>query len=396
MRFRARRGPAVALLLAAHPGAAAALAAGSRRSPSPRATTRRPACSRPSRCWSGRPPWLARRPRRPRPRPRGRRQDQAPRDGLGRPRHDAVAVACAVLLVVPLSLANGTTAGLAHLAALAAFWSAPLAALLGVAVHVLTALPDLVQDRTTGLRHLPLVLADADRRAAAAPVDCVHDRRARRRARGRPGHRTRSLMTRLRRTRPPCWAPTPSVRSTEELREDPCRERSSQHRHRSHRPRVPLCPRAARLRRADRPGLQPRRGVDDRSGEVDVLNALVVSGADGSGTLIASLVNNDQTTPTPCAASPAAATTSSLEVTPGGDTAIPAAGLLNLATDGRLRQRQAGRPRRPCAHHVLLRPCRGDHRGRPRGRRERPDVPLRPAAARVLTAAPLRPLGWAP
>ena len=39
----------------------------------------------------------------------------------------------------------------------------------------------------------------------------------------------------------------------------------------------------------------PAAGVDDRSGSVDVLNALVVSGSDGSGTVIASLVNNDQT-----------------------------------------------------------------------------------------------------
>jgi hypothetical protein len=34
-----------------------------------------------------------------------------------------------------------------------------LAALLGVAVHVLLALPDLVDDNADGLRHLPLRLA---------------------------------------------------------------------------------------------------------------------------------------------------------------------------------------------------------------------------------------------
>lgn len=37
----------------------------------------------------------------------------------------------------------------------------------------------------------------------------------------------------------------------------------------------------------------PAVGVNDRSGSVDVLNAVVVSGADGSGTLLATLVNND-------------------------------------------------------------------------------------------------------
>src|SRR3954451_24094479 len=39
----------------------------------------------------------------------------------------------------------------------------------------------------------------------------------------------------------------------------------------------------------------PTAGVDDRSGSVDVLNALVVSGSDGSGAFIATLVNNSQT-----------------------------------------------------------------------------------------------------
>lgn len=37
----------------------------------------------------------------------------------------------------------------------------------------------------------------------------------------------------------------------------------------------------------------PGVGVNERSGSVDVLNALVVSGSDGSGTLVAGLSNND-------------------------------------------------------------------------------------------------------
>jgi 4-hydroxybenzoate polyprenyltransferase len=109
-------------------------------------------------------------------------------------------IAVGVLLVVPLSVANGTYAGLAHLGTLAALWlyhlwfkqtvlswlpyaagfallpaflsygglgggmhggpptwaMTVLAALLGVGVHVLTTLRDLAQDNETGVRHLPL------------------------------------------------------------------------------------------------------------------------------------------------------------------------------------------------------------------------------------------------
>jgi copper(I)-binding protein len=39
---------------------------------------------------------------------------------------------------------------------------------------------------------------------------------------------------------------------------------------------------------------QPGVGVNDRSAAVDVLGAVVVSGTDGSGTFVASLVNNDK------------------------------------------------------------------------------------------------------
>ena len=113
------------------------------------------------------------------------------------------AIACAVLLVIPLSVANGTAAGVAHLGFVTAGWvynlvlkrtvlswlpfavgfgllpaflsyggsgggihGAPptwvmtvLAALLGVGIHFLNALPDLVEDNKAGLRHLPLRLA---------------------------------------------------------------------------------------------------------------------------------------------------------------------------------------------------------------------------------------------
>jgi 4-hydroxybenzoate polyprenyltransferase len=113
------------------------------------------------------------------------------------------ALACGVLLVIPLSVANGVTAGSAYLLALAvgllanvllrkgllswlpwavqfalypAFLSyggwggqftgdppeisvTVLAALLGIGVHVLRALPGLVDDNEDGYRHLPLRIA---------------------------------------------------------------------------------------------------------------------------------------------------------------------------------------------------------------------------------------------
>jgi 4-hydroxybenzoate polyprenyltransferase len=112
-------------------------------------------------------------------------------------------IACAALVVVPLSIANGVTAGIAYLIALAvslvgnllfrrswlswlpwavsyglypAFLSyggwggatvgeppeisiTVLAALLGVCVHFLRALPGLVADNRAGYRHLPLRIA---------------------------------------------------------------------------------------------------------------------------------------------------------------------------------------------------------------------------------------------
>lgn len=112
-------------------------------------------------------------------------------------------IAVLVLALVPLSIANGTYAGLALLGAVAAAWAyhlwfkrswlswlpyaatfgllpaflsygglgggmhggpptwtmTVLAALLGIGLHFLEALPDLVQDNETGLRHLPLRVA---------------------------------------------------------------------------------------------------------------------------------------------------------------------------------------------------------------------------------------------
>jgi 4-hydroxybenzoate polyprenyltransferase len=113
------------------------------------------------------------------------------------------ATACAVLLVIPLSIANGTEAGIAHLVAVVSAWlynfwfkrtvlswvpyavsfgllpaflaygglgggmhGAPptvvmtvLGSLLGIGIHFLNVLPDLVEDNETGVRHLPLRIA---------------------------------------------------------------------------------------------------------------------------------------------------------------------------------------------------------------------------------------------
>jgi len=78
----------------------------------------------------------------------------------------------------------------------------------------------------------------------------------------------------------------------------------------------------------------PSAGVDDRSGSVDVLNALIVSGTDGSGTVIASLVNNDQTHSDTLTNVAGAGRDAGVQVTPGGTTSIAAAGMLNLAKQG--------------------------------------------------------------
>src|SRR3954447_10268985 len=133
----------------------------------------------------------------------GGRQDKPVAMGWVDAGNVTFAIACAVLLLVPLSIANGTEAGLAYLGAVLSAWTyslffkrtplswlpyavsygllpaflsygglggglhgAPptlaitvLAALLGVGIHFLTTLRDLVQDNETRQRHLPLRIA---------------------------------------------------------------------------------------------------------------------------------------------------------------------------------------------------------------------------------------------
>jgi 4-hydroxybenzoate polyprenyltransferase len=113
------------------------------------------------------------------------------------------ATICAMLVCIPLSVANGTAAGIAHIAAVLSAWMynfyfkstvlswlpyvvsfgllpaflsygglgggmhggpptiamTVLAAMLGIGIHFLNVLPDLVQDDETGQRHLPLRIA---------------------------------------------------------------------------------------------------------------------------------------------------------------------------------------------------------------------------------------------
>ncbi len=76
---------------------------------------------------------------------------------------------------------------------------------------------------------------------------------------------------------------------------------------------------------------QPAEGVNNRTGSVDVLNALVVSAEKGSGTLVATLVNNDQEEDN------ALVNVTGQDIA-GVDVRIeaPADGLVNLATEGEI------------------------------------------------------------
>jgi hypothetical protein len=78
----------------------------------------------------------------------------------------------------------------------------------------------------------------------------------------------------------------------------------------------------------------PSAGTDDRSGAVDVLNALIVSAHDGSGTVIATLVNNNQTRADRLTGISGTGSNSSVRVQAGGATTIPPNGLVNLADQG--------------------------------------------------------------
>jgi hypothetical protein len=78
----------------------------------------------------------------------------------------------------------------------------------------------------------------------------------------------------------------------------------------------------------------PSAGTDDRSSNVDVLNALIVSGSPGSGTVVAGLVNNDPAHSDKIVKVTGAGQDAKAQVTVTGPVRIPAGGLLNLAQKG--------------------------------------------------------------
>lgn len=77
----------------------------------------------------------------------------------------------------------------------------------------------------------------------------------------------------------------------------------------------------------------PGKGTNNRDSQVDVLHALVVSGSEGSGTLIAALVNNEQLDDDALVGVSGAGEDADLEITVPGETEIPAAELVQLADE---------------------------------------------------------------
>jgi len=79
----------------------------------------------------------------------------------------------------------------------------------------------------------------------------------------------------------------------------------------------------------------PGVGVNDRSGDVDVLHALIVSGEDGSGTVVAALVNNNTQEADRLTGVAGAGDDNAIGVT-GVESpiAIPADALVQIADDG--------------------------------------------------------------
>lgn len=81
----------------------------------------------------------------------------------------------------------------------------------------------------------------------------------------------------------------------------------------------------------------PGVGVNDRSGTVDVLHALIVSGEKGSGTVVAAFVNNDEVEGDRLASISGAGDDASIGVNRAGSPVqIPAGGLYQLADEGNI------------------------------------------------------------
>lgn len=81
----------------------------------------------------------------------------------------------------------------------------------------------------------------------------------------------------------------------------------------------------------------PGVGVNDRSGTIDVLHALIVSGQGGSGTVVAALVNNDGENDDLLTSVAGAGDDASIGVEAEGDQVeIPAGELYQLADEGNI------------------------------------------------------------
>jgi hypothetical protein len=78
----------------------------------------------------------------------------------------------------------------------------------------------------------------------------------------------------------------------------------------------------------------PAAGVNDRSSDVDVLGAAVVSGQDGSGTFIASFANNEELEAQSVDSITGAGETADVVVDEFEPIEIPGGQLVNLATEG--------------------------------------------------------------
>ena len=78
----------------------------------------------------------------------------------------------------------------------------------------------------------------------------------------------------------------------------------------------------------------PGNGVNDRDAKVDVLNAVIVSAQEGSGTFIASFANNDAINPATVDSLAGAGDDSDLKVGDFDPIQIAPGGLVNLATEG--------------------------------------------------------------
>lgn len=79
----------------------------------------------------------------------------------------------------------------------------------------------------------------------------------------------------------------------------------------------------------------PGVGVNDRSGTVDVLHALIVSGATGSGTIVAGLVNQDQQHDDQLVSIAGSGEDQTVTVNARGVAKIPGGELYQLADQGR-------------------------------------------------------------